>query len=122
MRDIIQALQSGLDIHPEKIVAVGGAIKNHFWMQNKADVLGIPVEVPDLYEATPLGAAILAGIGVGTYSNEADAYRHICNPGKVYTPNETLVPKYDRAYGIYKQLYPAMKDINTQLYDAAISV
>lgn len=118
MRDIVQALETGLEIHPEKIVAVGGAIKNHFWMQNKADVIGLPVEVPDLYEATPLGAAILAGIGTGVYRSESDAYRQTCKSGQVYKPNETLVPGYDRAFGIYKQLYPAMKDINAQIHDA----
>ena len=54
----------------ERFVAVGGATRNAFWMQNKADVIGRPIEVPDVEEATPLGAAILAGIGVGLYRDD----------------------------------------------------
>lgn len=119
MRDIVQALETGLNIHPEKIVAVGGAIRNHFWMQNKADVIGLPVEVPDIYEATPLGAAILAGIGVSAYADAADAYRQTKKPGRVYEPDVAEVRKYERAFEIYKQLYPAMKSVSAQLHDAA---
>ena len=57
----------------DRFVAVGGATRNGFWMQNKADMLGRPIEVPDVEEATPLGAAILAGIGVGLYHDVHDA-------------------------------------------------
>jgi sugar (pentulose or hexulose) kinase len=60
-------------------VAVGGATRNVFWMQNKADVTGLPVEVPEVEEATPLGAAILAGIGVGLYRDEQDALSAFIN-------------------------------------------
>ena len=55
-------------------MAVGGATRNAFWMQNKADMLGRPLEVPAVTEASPLGAAILAGIGVGLYRDEQEAY------------------------------------------------
>jgi glycerol kinase len=65
--DIVRAMERGLGTEPERFVAVGGAVRNEFWMQNKADVVGRPIEVPDVEEATPLGVAILAGIGVGLY-------------------------------------------------------
>ena len=42
---------------PKRLVVVGGGTRNTFWMQNKADVVGRPIEVPDIEEATPLGAA-----------------------------------------------------------------
>ena len=41
----------------QKVVAVGGSIRNTFWMQNKADVTGKVIEVPDIKEASALGAA-----------------------------------------------------------------
>jgi xylulokinase len=64
-RDIVDALESSLATHFDRLVAVGGATRNAFWMQNKADVVGRPIEVPAIEEATPLGAAMLAGIGIG---------------------------------------------------------
>ena len=80
-------MQSRRGLRAEKIVVVGGATRNAFWMQNKADVLGRPIEVPEVEDATPLGAAILAGIGVGIYKDEKDAYEHVRRDGATYTPD-----------------------------------
>ena len=115
--DIVTALKTGLGINPDRLVAVGGATRNSFWMQNKADIVGLPIDVPDVEEATTLGAAILAGIGVGLYRNEQDAFERVYKPGKTYQPDPQLAPKYAEWYQIYKQLYPVLKPVNHQLYD-----
>ncbi|HMH56480.1 MAG TPA: FGGY-family carbohydrate kinase, partial [Gemmatimonadales bacterium] len=47
----------------------GGAATNDWLMQFQADVLGIPVERPDLVETTALGAAGLAGIALGLWQS-----------------------------------------------------
>jgi xylulokinase len=116
--DIVAALETCLGIHPDRLVAVGGATRNPLWMQNKADISGLPIEVPDVEEATPLGAAILAGIGVGLYRDEQDAFEQVRRPGKVYLPDESLAPRYAGWYQIYRQLYPILKPLNHQLYQA----
>ena len=46
----------------------GGAAANDWLMQFQADVLGIPVERPDMVETTALGAAALAGLATGVWS------------------------------------------------------
>jgi xylulokinase len=115
--DIVTALKTGLGINPDRLVAVGGATRNSFWMQNKADIVGLPIDVPDIEEATTLGAAILAGIGVGLYRNEQDAFEHVYKPGKTYQPDPQLASKYARWYQIYQQLYPILKPVNHQIYD-----
>jgi xylulokinase len=115
--DIVTAFKTGLGIRPDRLVAVGGATRNSFWMQNKADIVGLPIVVPDVEEATPLGAAILAGIGIGLYRNEQDAFEHVYRPGKTYFPDPQLASKYANGYQIYRQLYPALKPISHQLYD-----
>ena len=43
----------------------GGAVVNEFLMQFQADILGIPVDVPEIHETSALGAAFLAALGVG---------------------------------------------------------
>lgn len=113
--DIVTAMESGLGSRLDKFVAVGGATRNQFWMQNKADVTGRPVEVPDVEEATPLGAAILAGIGVGLYESEQDAFEHVYRPGKTYQPDPNLSAHYAEWFPIYKELYPALKPISHRL-------
>jgi xylulokinase len=115
--DIVTALKAGLGISPDRLVAVGGATRNHFWMQNKADVVGLPIEVPEVEEATPLGAAILAGIGVGLYRAEQDAFERIYKPGITYQPDPRLAPNYAEWYQIYKQLYPILAPVSHQLYE-----
>jgi xylulokinase len=114
--DIVTALKTGLGINPDKLVAVGGATRNQFWMQNKADVVGLPIEVPEVEEATPLGAAILAGIGVGLYADEQDAFERVYKPGITYQPDPKLAPNYAEWYQIYKQLYPILAPVSHQLY------
>ncbi|MHC1783553.1 MAG: L-fuculokinase [Anaerolineaceae bacterium] len=96
--DIVTALKMGLGINPDRPVAVGGATRNSFWIQNKADITGLPIDVPEVEEATPLGAAILAGIGIGLYRNEQDAFEHVYKPGKTYQPDPQLAPRFAEWY------------------------
>jgi glycerol kinase len=50
----------------------GGAAANDWMMQFQADVLGIPVERPDMVETTALGAAGLAGLAVGVWGGTGE--------------------------------------------------
>jgi glycerol kinase len=47
----------------------GGATANDWLMQFQADLLGVPVERPDIVETTALGAAGLAGLAAGLWAN-----------------------------------------------------
>jgi glycerol kinase len=50
----------------------GGAAANDWLMQFQADVLGVPVERPDMIETTALGAAGLAGLALGVWRSPDD--------------------------------------------------
>lgn len=54
----------------ELLRADGGATRNRWLMQFQADVLGVPVVVPEVAETTALGAAYLAGIATGIWTLE----------------------------------------------------
>ncbi|MEA3226846.1 MAG: FGGY-family carbohydrate kinase, partial [Planctomycetota bacterium] len=112
---IVRGLEKSLGVKPERFVAIGGATKNEFWMQNKADMIGKPIETPEIEEPTPLGAAILAGIGVGLYKDVQDAYEKVRKPGKVYKPNLELTKKYRQWFKTFEGIYPSLKDLNAQL-------
>jgi xylulokinase len=115
--DIVNVMETALGTKPDKFVVVGGAVRNQFWMQNKADMVGRPIEVPGVEEATPLGAAILAGIGVGLYKDEQDAFERVRKPGKTYQPDLRLTSQYAEWFQVYKQLYPILKPVSHQLFD-----
>jgi xylulokinase len=110
--DIIQQLGANIGFGVEKLVCVGGAARNPFWMQNKADVIGREIEVSEVEDASPLGAAMLAGIGVGLYRDEKDAYEHVRKPGSVYAPDPASSARYAEWFAIYKTLYPALREVS----------
>ncbi len=114
--DIVTALESALGNRLERFVAVGGATRNAFWMQNKSDVAGRPIETSAVEEATPLGAAILAGIGVGLYRDESDAYQRVRRPARIYEPNPQSVDFYAELFGTYRELYTATRSISHTLF------
>jgi xylulokinase len=114
---ILAGLEQGLGVRPDKLVAVGGGTSNAFWMQNKADMTGKVIEAPQIEEATPLGAAILAGIGVGLYRDEQDAFQQVYRPGRVYEPDLGLTEQYGARFAVFERLYPALKDINSRLQE-----
>jgi xylulokinase len=116
---VVEGLEQGLGVRPEKIVAIGGAVNNEFWMQNKADVVGKPIEVPPIDEAVVLGAAILAGLGVGIYRDEQEAYDRVHQPGRIYEPDPALHARYRDSFTTYQTLYPAMKDTHARLHGVA---
>ncbi|MFK7894338.1 MAG: glycerol kinase GlpK [Myxococcota bacterium] len=71
-RDVTEAMASDSGIAPGTLRVDGGACENDFLMQFQADLLGIPVERPALLEATAMGAAVLAGLGVGFWPDRAE--------------------------------------------------
>jgi len=115
--EIRQAMESGLSCSFDNIIVSGGGSQNEFWIQNKADMLGLPIEVSNVQEATPLGAAMLAGIGIGLYKNLDEAYERVKKTKKLYNPNLELTAKYAKLFEIYKSIYPSLKSVNNSLFD-----
>jgi glycerol kinase len=75
--DAVRAMEAGSGQPLSELRADGGASANAWLMQFQADVLGVPVVVPEIAETTALGAAYLAGVGAGqwTVSDVAGAWR-----------------------------------------------
>ena len=66
--DAVQAMDRVADKPLEELRADGGATANRWLMQFQADILGVPVVVAEIAETTALGAALLAGVGVGAWT------------------------------------------------------
>lgn len=91
--------------------AMGGAANSHFWTQMKSDITGKPIEVPASDVATTLGAALLAGVGMGIYSSFEDAVAQTVQVKRKHEPGTKSKEEYDRGYGTYLELYTALKSI-----------
>jgi glycerol kinase len=83
--DVLTAMQADA-AHPLVELRVdGGATANDLLMQFQADLLGVDVVRPAVSETTALGAAYLAGLGVGYWGSEAEVTAN-WRVGRRYTP------------------------------------
>ncbi|MFI4984475.1 MAG: glycerol kinase GlpK [Solirubrobacterales bacterium] len=75
--DAVRAMEAACEEPLSELRADGGGSANAWLMQFQADVLGVPVVLPEIAETTALGAAYLAGVGVGlwTVSDVRDSWR-----------------------------------------------
>ncbi|MBW3652872.1 MAG: glycerol kinase GlpK [Actinobacteria bacterium] len=73
--DAVRAMEAASGQPLAELRADGGATANRWLMQFQADVLGVPVAVAELAETTALGAALLAGVGVGAWTQDDVARR-----------------------------------------------
>ncbi len=93
----------------QTLKATGGAANSRVWTQMKADITGKPIEVAGSGMETTLGAAILAGVGVGIYKDFEDAVKKTIRVKKTYSPNESNRTVYDEGYQRYRTLYETLK-------------
>ncbi|MEM8962608.1 MAG: glycerol kinase GlpK [Acidobacteriota bacterium] len=71
--DVLDAMVRDAGIELAELRVDGGAARNNLLMQRQADILGVPVVRPANAETTALGAAFLAGLGVGFWTLDACA-------------------------------------------------
>ena len=89
--DAARATEIASGVRLEELRADGGAAANGWLMQFQADVLGVPVVVPEIAETTALGAAYLAGVAVGAWS-ESDT-RSMWREAARYEPSMTIAER-----------------------------
>jgi autoinducer 2 (AI-2) kinase len=88
-------------------VFTGGASKGRLWPRVLADVLGIPVSVPQVKESTALGAAMFAGIGAGLYPDVATAARQVVSFETTLEPDPEVHRQYGELYAKWSRVYAA---------------
>jgi glycerol kinase len=89
--DLLEAMSSTIGMTVPALRVDGGAAVNDWLMQFQADVLGIPVERPDLVETTALGAAGLAGLALGVWRTTGEFLQ-----GRTFTRFEPQMAARDR--------------------------
>jgi xylulokinase len=113
-------LFSGLGSMPE-ITVIGGSSRNDVLLGIKSSVLGTPLRVLALEEATALGAAMLGGIAAGTYQNASDALSTIDQAQRTIHPQPSETANYERHFHeVYRRLFPAVQPINHAIHELAV--
>lgn len=93
----------------KELVATGGSANSLLWTQIKSDITGKEIIVPGSDEATPLGAAILAGIGIGIYKDFNEAVEKCVNVKRSHKVNLDDKQAYNKGYEKYIRLYELLE-------------
>jgi len=108
LRSVIDVLEeNGLNI--DQLTLIGGGAKSRLWNDIMCNVFGKPLRIHKFpREATSLGAAVAAGVGVGIFKDFKSAaveYDRECQP------DSQMVEVYNKHYAIYKAMYPCLKPV-----------
>jgi len=97
----------------ERIVLIGGGTRNNLLLEIKATVADRALQVVEVEEATTLGAALLAGIGIGLYRDAADAQMCLRHNQRLIQPDPALVSFYRNQYRtVYMCIYETLRPLH----------
>ncbi|WP_155209514.1 glycerol kinase GlpK, partial [Fulvivirga aurantia] len=99
-KDILDAMQKDSGITLEELKVDGGAVSNNYLMQFQSDLLNVPVIRPKYKESTALGAALMAGYGVGIFDKER--LKSLQEVDKEYTPKWSQ-ERRKKAYALWQK-------------------
>lgn len=131
--DMLRAVMEGvamnlaliLDVYQKEganiknLVLIGGGARNAVWRQILSDVLGVSIEMPNfLEEATSMGAAITAGVGIGAFS-DFNVIDKFLKTETIYAPNpkneliyKDMKEKFDICYFSLEKMFDLMYNIH----------
>jgi xylulokinase len=87
----------------------GGGTKGALWRQIMASVLNAELVTVNTTEGGAYGAALLAGVGAGAWSDVASACKACIKITGSTLPDPSQVDVYEKSYAVYRGLYPALK-------------
>ncbi|MGH3647878.1 MAG: xylulokinase [Micromonosporaceae bacterium] len=106
---------AAMGLKPAALRIVGGGARGRTWNQIKADVTGLPVELPSHSLGAPVGTALVAAAGVGLVADLVEVVRRRYAVTERIAPDPSRHADYQRRYRIYRDLYPALRDVHRSL-------
>jgi sugar (pentulose or hexulose) kinase len=110
--------RSGIPITELRVA--GGGSQSDQGMQITADVFGLPASRAHLYEASGLGAAIDAAVGLGLHRDFETAIKEMTRPGARFEPSARAHAIYEELYrNVYEKMYGRLKPLYEAIRNAA---
>jgi xylulokinase len=97
-----------------RILAVDGGSRSTLWMQIAADVIDQPLQVVGGEATSALGAAYVAAMGAGLFTEWSEVQRFIVQ-GPVYEPQPIHAERYRYGFALYRELYSRLKTLLPEL-------
>jgi xylulokinase len=108
-------LLCGAGVTIRELHAVGGGARSLLWLQLKSDICQTPLCVPEVTDAACLGAALLAAVGAGVYTDLQAAVAQTVRLSQQIEPAPELVSAYDVRYQLYQRVYPTLKSLHRRM-------
>ena len=114
IRDSLEAARA-LGVNVTESMICGGGAKSPLWKKIFANVLNLPLLIPETEQGPGYGGAILAAVASGEYPDVASAVKKLIRVTDRVEPDPELAAKYDERYRTFRKLYPALKDLFPEL-------
>lgn len=101
------AQQAGVKL--DRLILNGGPAKSRLWTQITANVVNLPLVIPDIGEAAPFGDAILAGVGAGIYPDPVTPVKAIVTIRETIEPDAGIHERYDEFFGLWSRVYENLR-------------
>lgn len=112
LREGAEAMQKRSGTPLTELRVAGGGSQSRAAMQITADLFGLPTSKPKLYEASGLGAAIIAAVGLGLQPDFATAVASMTHRGEHFEPNPETHAVYNELYQqVYKRMYKKLRPL-----------
>ena len=114
IRDSFEVARS-LGVPVDRSKLCGGGAKSPLWRKIMANVLNIPLDIPQTEEGPGYGGAMLAMVGCGAFESVqacADALVHVT---KTVEPDPAIAERYEAQYRKFGLIYPALKEVFPKL-------
>ena len=82
----------------------GGGARSPVWLRIKANILGRPIEKLNVEDAACLGAALIAGCGIGVFDSPQTAVARVIRPGQRFEPDPNKHCEYRKKLELYNCL------------------
>ena len=114
IRDSFEVAKSlGLTIERSKLC--GGGAKSPLWRRMLANILNIPLDIPEAEEGPGYGGAMLAMVGCGLFESVQAAAQALVHVRTTVEPDPAIAARYEERYRQFGEIYPALKSVFPKL-------
>ena len=110
IRDSFEVAKS-LGIRIERSKVCGGGAKSPLWRKIFANVLNLPLDIPQTEEGPGYGGAMLAMVGCGLYPSVKACADALVSVRETVEPDPEIAARYEKQYQNFRQIYPTLKDL-----------
>ena len=109
MNAMLRIMTGPMGLPLARVRATGGGAKSDLWRQVQADVYDAPLALTNSEEGGAFGAALLAGVGAGTFASVPQACRDLIRDTGVTRPDPERAKLYAAHQAVYDKLYGDLK-------------